>query len=133
MDHFGVVPDLISVAKGLGGGYVPIGAVIAHKKVVDAFEKGSKNLIHSFTFAGNPLVCAGASAVLSYTVNNNLVERAAKKVFLGKLKEALGDSPLIGDIRGVGMLIGVELVMDREKKEPFDPEKNVRLFGRIHC
>ena len=52
MDHFGVVPDLISVAKGLGGGYVPIGAVIAHKKVVDAFEKGSKNLIHSFTFAG---------------------------------------------------------------------------------
>ena len=135
MDHFGIVPDLISVAKGLGGGYVPIGAVIAHKKVVDAFEKGSKNLIHSFTFAGNPLVCAGASAVLSYTVNNNLVERAAKEgeVFMGKLKEALGDSPLIGDIRGVGMLIGVELVMDREKKEPFDPEKNVSGFLAGYC
>ena len=58
------------------------------------------------------------------------MERAAKEgeVFLGKLKEALGDSPLIGDIRGVGMLIGVELVMDREKKEPFDPEKNVSGF-----
>ena len=52
MDHFGVVPDLISVAKGLGGGYVPLERSIAHKKVVDAFEKGSKNLIHSFTFAG---------------------------------------------------------------------------------
>lgn len=73
--------------------------------------------------------------MLSYTVNNNLVERAAKEgeVFLGKLKDALGDSPVIGDIRGVGMLIGVELVKDREKKEPFDPGKNVSGFIAGYC
>lgn len=135
MDHFGVIPDLISVAKGLGGGYVPIGAVIAHKKVVDAFEKGSKNLVHSFTFAGNPLVCAGASAVLSYTVEHKLVEQAAEKgiIFLKKLKDTLEHLPIIGDIRGVGMLIGIELVKDRKAKEPFAPGLNVSGFIGGYC
>ena len=135
VDHFGVVPDLISVAKGLGGGYVPIGAVIAHKKVTDAFEAGSKNLMHSFTFAGNPMVCAGASAVLSYTVEPNLVQRAAVEgeIFLQKLKKALAELDIVGDIRGIGMLLGIELVRDQKTKEPFTPALNVSGFVGNYC
>lgn len=127
MDHFGVVPDLISVAKGLGGGYVPIGAVIAHKKVVDAFENGSGSLVHSYTFGSNPLACAGASAVLKYIKDQELVERSAKmgKVFLQKLKSSLGDMPMVGDIRGIGMLIAIEFVKDKDTREPFDPSLQV--------
>lgn len=131
VDHFGVVPDLISIAKGLGGGYVPIGAVIAHKKVVDAIANGSGILEHSYTFAGMPIATAGANAVVKYIIDNDVVGLSAKngKVLLEKLKTALGDVPAVGDIRGIGMLAGVELVSDRESKTPFDPK--LGIAGKI--
>lgn len=131
VDHFDVVPDLISVAKGLGGGYVPIGCVIVHEKIVDTLEAGSGSLVHSFTFSGMPIVCAGANAVLKYTQDNDLVNRAATmgEVFLNKLKEALLDLPMVGDIRGAGFLIGVELVENKKTRKPYSPSDNVS--GRI--
>ena len=114
IDHFGVVPDLISIAKGLGGGYAPIGAVIAHKKVVDAIANGSGILEHSYTFAGMPIATAGANAVVKYIIENDVVGMSAKngEALLKKLKDALGDIPAVGDIRGIGMLAGDELVSD---------------------
>lgn len=131
VEHFGVTPDLISCAKGLGGGYVPIGAVIAHKRVVEAFSNGSGRLVHSYTFGGMPLVCAGANAVLTYLEKNHLVERAgtAGQVFMEKLKAKLEPLPIVGEIRGKGLLIGVELVQNKETKEPFDPSRGVA--GRV--
>ena len=131
VDHFGVVPDLISVAKGLGGGYVPIGAVIAHKKVVDAIANGSGILEHSYTFAGMPIAAAGGNAVVKYVMEHDVIGQAERhgKILLEKLKDALGEIPAVGDIRGIGMLIGVELVSDRATKTPFDPALNVA--GRI--
>lgn len=127
VDHFNIAPDMIAVAKGLGGGYVPIGAVIVSQKVVDAFRKGSGALMHSFTYAGNPVTCAGASAVLKYLVDNNLIKASAVKgeFFLKTLKEKIGDLPIVGDIRGKGLLLGVEFVKDRKTKEPFDAKEGV--------
>ncbi len=121
VDHYGVTPDVITVAKGLGGGYVPIGATIVHQKVVDAIAKGTGNMQHSFTFANMPVVCAGASAVLKYTKDHDLVNRAATmgKVFLDKLKAKLDNLPMVGEVTGTGLLIGVEIVKDKETKEPY--------------
>ena len=127
MNHFGVVPDMIAIAKGLGGGYVPIGAVVVHKNVVNAFEKGTKNLMHSFTYAGNPIACAGGSAVLKYIVDKDLISRSEKmgKIFLEKLKDGLGDLEIVSDVRGIGLLIGIEFAKDKETKEPFESDFNV--------
>ena len=131
VNHFGVTPDLISVAKGLGGGYVPIGAVIAHKKVVDAVANGSGILEHSYTFAGMPISCAGANAVVKYITDNGIIEKAAAsgELLLAKLRAALLDLDAVGDVRGKGLLIGVELVADKATKKPFDPARN--FAGRV--
>lgn len=131
VDHFNVVPDLISVAKGLGGGYVPIGAVIAHEKVIKAIDQGSGALEHSYTFGSMPLVCAGANAVLKYVLDNELIKRAEVmgKVFLKKLKSSLADNPIVGEVRGIGMLIGVEIVQDKQSKKPFP--QGLNISGKI--
>ncbi len=126
VDRFGFKPDMIGFAKGLASGYIPIGGVILHKKVVDAIAAGSGVLVHSFTFAGNPLACATANAAVKYLTDNNLIERSNKvgAEFLAMLKAQL-TFDCIGDIRGLGMLMGVELVKDRATNAAFDPALNV--------
>lgn len=121
VDHFGIVPDLMGVAKGLGCGYVPIGAVIVRDKVVQTIQNGSGKLVHSFTFSGNPVACASASAVLTYIKKHDLVKRAETMgaLFLEKLK-TLSDLPGVGDVRGIGMMYGIEFVEDKVTKKPFD-------------
>ena len=121
VDHYQTEPDLIGFAKGLGSGYVPIGGVIVHKKIVDAIAAGSGALTHSFTFSGNPLACAGAEAVLDYLLENGLIERSREmgEVFWKKL-QPLKKYPVVGDIRGIGLLLGVEFVKDLKTKEPLD-------------
>lgn len=121
VDHYQTEPDLIGFAKGLGSGYVPIGGVIVHKKIVDAIAAGSGALTHSFTFSGNPLACAGAEAVLDYLLENGLIERSREmgEVFWKKL-QPLKKYPVVGDIRGIGLLLGVEFVKDIKTKEPLD-------------
>lgn len=134
-DHFDIQPDIIACAKGLGGGYAPVGAAIVSTKVVEAFEKGTGSLMHSFTYAGNPMVCAGASAVLKYLTDNKLIEASAKKgeFFLKLLKEELGDHPNVGDIRGKGLLIGIEYVKDKNTKEPFPVTDKVSARIAGYC
>lgn len=134
VDHFNVVPDIIATAKGLASGYAPIGAVIVHKKITDAVINGTGVLTHSFTFSGTPLVCAAGLAVVEYLEKNNLVQRSAEKgkVFLDKLSK-LTDLPMVGDVRGIGMLLGVELVKDKETKEPYEPSKNVSGLIASYC
>ena len=119
VDHYDLQPDLIGFAKGLGSGYVPIGGVLVSKKIVDTIAKGSGSLTHSFTFSGNPMACAGAEAVLDYINDNNLVEQSDKmgRIFIEKLQK-LNKYPVVGDIRGIGLLMGVEFVKDKETKEP---------------
>jgi adenosylmethionine-8-amino-7-oxononanoate aminotransferase len=116
-----VTPDLIVIAKGLGAGYQPIGALLARESVVAAIASGSGMLAHGHTYMGHPIACAAALAVLECLVDHGLLqmvnERAA--VLQARLHEAFADHPNIGDIRGRGLLWGLEVVADRATRAPF--------------
>jgi adenosylmethionine-8-amino-7-oxononanoate aminotransferase len=126
IDHWDVVPDMIAVGKGLTGGYAPAGGLIVHEKVAEAFLKGSGSFAHGHTFVGNPLTCAAGLAVQTYIEKHDLINESARKgrLLLGMLTERL-DPQIAGDVRGKGLFIGVELVKDRETKEPFDRKARI--------
>jgi adenosylmethionine-8-amino-7-oxononanoate aminotransferase len=119
----GVVPDLVTIAKGLGGGYQPIGAVLAQRRIVEAMSRGSGFFQHGHTYLGHPMACAAALAVQQVIRRDGLVAKVRDDgvVFGAMLAEALGDHPHVGDIRGRGFFWGVELVADRASRQPFDP------------
>ncbi|MES2383298.1 MAG: aspartate aminotransferase family protein [Pseudomonadota bacterium] len=123
----GVVPDLLAVAKGLGGGYQPIGAVLAQKSIVDAMRAGSGFFQHGHTYLGHAMACAAALAVQQVFERDQLLPQVrARGDVLQKLMHATWDDhPHIGDIRGRGLFWGIELVQDRGSKKPFDPARNV--------
>jgi len=122
-----VVPDLVTIAKGLGGGYQPIGAVLAQRKIVDAMSKGSGFFQHGHTYLGHPVACAAALAVQNVIHRDGLLEkvRADGRALGAMLREALGGHPNVGDIRGRGFFWGIELVADRASKRPFAPALKV--------
>lgn len=126
----GVVPDLMTVAKGLGGGYQPIGAVLAQRRIVEAMSKGSGFFQHGHTYLGHPMACAAALAVQQVIRRDGLVAKVRDDgvAFGAMLAEALGDHPHVGDIRGRGFFWGVELVADRASKQPFDPSLKVHAL-----
>jgi len=127
----GVVPDLVAVAKGLGGGYQPIGAVLAQRHVVDAMSAGSGFFQHGHTYLGHPVACAAALAVQEVIMRDGLLEnvRARGASFEAMLREAFAGHPHVGDIRGRGLFWGVELVQDRASRTPFDPGR--KLHARV--
>jgi adenosylmethionine-8-amino-7-oxononanoate aminotransferase len=126
-----VVPDLLVVAKGLGGGYQPIGAVLAQKKIVEAMSQGSGFFQHGHTYLGHPVACAAALAVQQVIERDGLLAsvRESGARLEGLLLNAFGPHPHIGDIRGRGLFWGIELVQDRASKTPFDP--GLKLHARI--
>ncbi|MDP9908920.1 adenosylmethionine-8-amino-7-oxononanoate aminotransferase [Variovorax boronicumulans] len=126
----GVVPDLMTIAKGLGGGYQPIGAVLAQRRIVEAMSKGSGFFQHGHTYLGHPMACAAALAVQQVIRRDGLVAKVRDDgvAFGAMLAEALGDHPHVGDIRGRGFFWGVELVADRASKAPFDPALKVNAL-----
>ncbi len=127
----GVVPDLLVIAKGLGGGYQPIGAVLAQKKLVDAMSSGSGFFQHGHTYLGHAVACAAALAVQRVIERDGLLARVreAGAGLERLLQEAFGAHPHAGDIRGRGLFWGIEFVKDRATKAPFDP--SVQLHARI--
>jgi adenosylmethionine-8-amino-7-oxononanoate aminotransferase len=127
----GVAPDLITVAKGLGAGYVPIGAVLASRRVYDAVADGSGVLRHGHTYMGHTMACAAALAVQRVIREEALLENVQRqgRRLRAALEERLGNHRHVGDIRGRGLLVGIELVSDRASKAPFDPQH--RLHHRI--
>ena len=121
IDHYGVVADLMTMAKGLGSSYVPVGAVVATTEVADAFV-GEGNVFHAaLTAGGHPVAAAAALANLAIIEGEGLVERSAELggYFLDVLNDMAGSHPVVGDVRGIGLLLGVELVTDRETKAGF--------------
>ncbi|OAR01529.1 hypothetical protein LLEC1_01511 [Akanthomyces lecanii] len=127
----GVYPDLITMGKGLGGGFAPMGAVLVHDKVIKGFQSGSAWFVHSHTYQAHGVGCAAALAVQKVLRRDRLVERSATK---GKwLRDALmatfGDRKYVGDIRGRGLFWGIEFVRDKATKEPFEP--SLRFTWRI--
>ncbi len=126
-----VTPDLITIAKGLGGGYQPIGAVMAQRRIVDAMQQGSGFFQHGHTYLGHATACAASLAVQETIRRDNLLERVRVQGagLRQRLERALGDHPHVGDIRGRGLFMGVELVRDRASKQTFDPD--LTLHARI--
>lgn len=126
-----VVPDLIALAKGLGGGYQPIGAVMAQSKLVDAFRKGSGLFQHGHTYLGHAVACSAALAVQRVIQRDDLLKQVKDngQHFQHLLGNAFGAHPHVGDVRGRGLFWGVELVQDRATKQWFDPD--LRLHARI--
>jgi adenosylmethionine-8-amino-7-oxononanoate aminotransferase len=127
----GVVPDLLVIAKGLGGGYQPIGAVLLGRHVFEAFRDGSGSFQHGHTYMGHPMAAAAALAVQEVIRRDRLLANVLAMVELLdlRLKERLGQHTHVGDIRGRGLFRAVELVADRETKAPFDAAR--RLHARI--
>ena len=135
VDHWGVAPDILVAAKGLSSGYAPLGAVLASKKVVDAIAKGSGAFLHGFTYNAHPLSVAAGREVLRHMKKFDLV-RAADSAQFGTpasyLRTALAtllDHPAVGDVRGIGLLWGVEFVADKATKTPFFADLN--FAGRV--
>ncbi len=127
IDHWDTIPDIIATAKGLAGGYLPLGATIASNRVYDAFDEP---FAHGHTYGSHPVVCAAGLAVLEYMVKHNLVENSRKNgEYLHNKLEALNDNPTVGDIRGMGLFAGIEFVKDKETKEPFDPE--IKYYDKV--
>jgi adenosylmethionine-8-amino-7-oxononanoate aminotransferase len=117
----GVSPDLMAIAKGLGGGYQPIGAVLAAGPVVNTIRQKSGYFQHGHTYLGHPVACAAALAVQKVLVRDALIDKVARDgMWLGEaLRDALGNHPHVGDIRGRGFFWGLEFVADRAHKTPF--------------
>jgi adenosylmethionine-8-amino-7-oxononanoate aminotransferase len=135
VEHWNVLPDILVTAKGLSSGYAPLGAVLASKRVIDAIASGSAAFLHGFTYNAHPISLAAGRAVLRYLQANKLVEAAdssrtksAAAQFEHTL-ESLRNQEAIGDVRGIGLLWGIEFVADKSTKRPFAPEEN--FAGRV--
>ena len=123
----GIVPDIQIVAKGLGGGYQPIGGILIHRRVIEAFRRGSGAFMHGHTYQAHPVACAAALAVQQVIREDNLLEnvRAMGRLLEERLTERFGNHRHVGDIRGRGLFWAIELVRDRGAKEVFDPALKV--------
>jgi adenosylmethionine-8-amino-7-oxononanoate aminotransferase len=127
----GAAPDIQAVAKGLGGGYQPIGATLASAKIVNALRDGSGAFRHGHTYMAHPLACAAALAVQRVIREDGLLDRVRTlgELLDQRLVERFGNHRHVGDIRGRGLFWGIELVADRTSKAPFDPA--LKLHDRI--
>jgi adenosylmethionine-8-amino-7-oxononanoate aminotransferase len=126
VQHWGVEPDIIFTGKGIAGGYASLGAVLVAPKVVEAFEDGTGTFKHGFTYQAHPVATAAGNAVLDYIEAHNLFARVAPAAHT--LRTAL--APLqshrhVGDIRGLGLLLGIEFVCDKPTRAPFDPSQAI--------
>ncbi len=126
-----IAPDLMTIAKGLGGGYQPVGAVLAASKIVAAIREGSGLFQHGHTYIGHPVGAAAALAVQRVIKRDGLLAKVRTNgaYFALRLRAALADHPFVGDIRGRGLFMGVELVEDKASGRPFDP--SLKLNARI--
>jgi adenosylmethionine-8-amino-7-oxononanoate aminotransferase len=130
IEQWNIAPDILVTAKGLSSGYAPLGAVIASKKIVDAIADGSGAFLHGFTYNAHPLSVAAGSAVLHYLQRYKLVQAADSQkedTAARKLRKALDDLlnlHVVGEVRGIGLLLGVEFVEDKTTKKPFEPKNN---------
>jgi L-2,4-diaminobutyrate transaminase len=127
---YGIEPDLITIAKGLTSAYVPMSAALVGPRVMAVLEEGSKRVgafSHGYTYSGHPLAAAAANAALDIVEREGLADNAASvgAHLIGLLHEHLGQHPLVGEIRGQGLLVAIEFVADRERKQRIDPALKV--------
>jgi len=135
VEHSDVAPDILVTAKGLSSGYAPLGAVIASKKITDAIANGSGAFLHGFTYSSHPISLAAGRAVLQRLQREKLVQAAdssragSTASQLAQALRSLNALEHVGEVRGIGLLWGVEFVADKTSKRPFPPETN--FAGRV--
>ncbi|MEM7195533.1 MAG: aspartate aminotransferase family protein [Pseudomonadota bacterium] len=122
-----IAPDILCIAKGLGAGYQPIGAMLCSNAIYHCIEVGSGFFQHGHTYLGHPVAAAAGHAVVSAILDRGLIDRvnAVGDVLMGALTDAFSEHPHVGDIRGRGLFRGIELVEDRATKQPFSPQRGL--------
>jgi putrescine aminotransferase len=134
-DTFGIKPDLMSLAKGITSGYIPLSAVMVGSRVAATLIDEGGEFYHGFTYSGHPVACAVALANLDIIENEQLIARGAAqgdKLRAG-LRDALADNPIVGEVRGVGLIGAIELVSDRANRTRFPEDRGVGMICRNHC
>ncbi|MGB2167033.1 MAG: aspartate aminotransferase family protein [Candidatus Puniceispirillales bacterium] len=123
----GIRPDILTIAKGLGAGYQPIGAMLASDHIFQTIADGSGFFQHGHTYLGHPVATAAANKVIDIIGTDDMMEDVRRKghYLMTALMDRFGQHPHIGDIRGKGLFLGMEFVADRDSKTPFDPAKNI--------
>lgn len=128
MQHTGVVPDMIATAKGVGAGYTALGALLVTEDLHQAMRESGGGFRHGHTYSANPLSCAVGSKVIDIIERDGLLANVAAtgRLLLERLRGALGDHPHVGEVRGRGLLLGVEFVRDKATRAPFDLDEGVQ-------
>lgn len=126
----GVVPDIVTIAKGLGAGYQPIGAMVASRRIYETIVAGSGFFQHGHTYMGHATACAAALAVQHVIERDGLLQNVLERgdQLRASLRRELGDHPNLGDVRGRGLFVGVEFVADRESKAALDPARRTHVL-----
>lgn len=126
VEHWALAPDMILVGKGIASGYAPLGAVLVAPHVVEVFARGSATFQHGFTYQSHPVSIAAGNAVLDFLESHKLFARVspAGETLRGALRPLL-EHRNVGEIRGLGLLMGVEFVKDKASREPFAREENI--------
>ncbi len=126
VQHWNVEPDMILVGKGIASGYAPLGAVLVSPRVAEAFERGTGAFQHGFTYQAHPVATAAGNAVLDFAESQRLFERVSPVAQeLRSRLAALESHPHVGEIRGLGLLLGIEFVKNKSTREPFLREENI--------
>ncbi|GAB4353716.1 MAG: aspartate aminotransferase family protein [Oricola sp.] len=131
----GVAPDIVTIAKGLGAGYQPIGAMLCTARIYDAIAAGSGFFQHGHTYMGHPVATAASRAVVTAILERGLLPKVRDQGarLRAELENAFGQHPNVGDIRGRGLFLGLEFVEDRETKAPFDPKRGIARNLKKHA
>ena len=135
-DHWGVVPDIMTLSKGLSSGYIPIGATIVGTHIADQFSGRPEGVFwHGHTFGGHPVACAVALESIKVIEEENLVSRSETngKYLKDSLNKLMLNHPSIGDVRGLGLMCGVEIVLDKKTKALSTPPSKLGFAVRSAC
>jgi len=134
MEHFKVAPDITVFAKGVSSGYVPLAGMAVRNKFVEFVEQKGAEFQHLYTFSASPLACTIGNEVLKIIENENLISRSREMgIYLKEKLEQLKSIPIVGDVRGKGLLWAIEFVKDKKTREPFPAEQNLKMKIIMNC
>ena len=133
--HYNIKPDVITFAKGITSGYLPLSGIGIGKKISDVMINQGGEFYHGYTYSGHPVACAVAVENIRIIKEEGMIENVKKNIapYLQKRMREFENHPLVGEVRGDGLLVGVELVKNKEKKELFDPVGKVGNICKDHC
>jgi len=135
VDHWNVVPDIIAAAKAMAAGYIPTGGIFVSERIVDTFRKGSGAFMHGHTYNGNPISGAATAATVRYMKKHRLFDNAALMgdLLASGMEELPASVPIVGQVRGLGLMRGVELVADRQSRTPFPKSAKAAAAVTSEC